>query len=321
MRVKYNTLSQVIGMNNNTIQLPRNSIHDAYILRFSMHFLNETSQPITPTIKESLRSITEINVTSDSIRTHYNINGYDGALLGARIQKCQTSNYILDKVLPTVQPDGTLELDFTLYLDEGDIVAAAHNNLELRVLFADTTSEGLRQINSSCTVTIIERICTTAELYARYGGKDLIATAEPKVTGFDCDVPASSEFTGFFELQPGCLLCGAVVEFANARNIMPSQIGLLRTVPDRVELAKADYETMRAINEVAYQTKFPEGIAVMNYGTQWQDNGVGKDGWSFSKGDILFAAKTTEPTKARYITIEKMVNIPLYKSQFKFTEY
>ena len=321
MRVKYNTLSQVVSMNNNTVQLPRNSIHDAYVLHFNLHFLNESDKPITPTIKETLRSINEINVTSDSIRTHYNINGYDAALLSARIQKHLTNNHILEKVLPTVQPDASLELDFSLYLDEGDIVAAAHNNLELRILFADTTSEGLRQINSSCMVTIIERICTTAELYARYGGQSLIATAEPKVTGFDCDVPASSEFTGFYELQPGCLLCGSVVDFSNSKNVMPDMVGLLRTVPDRVELAKVDYKTMRAINEVAFQTTFPLGVIHMNYGTQWQDNGVGKDGWSFSKGDILFAARTTEPTKARYITLEKMVNIPLYKSQFKFTEY
>lgn len=321
MRTKYTTLSQKINQDVTSLNLPRNSIHDAYILKFKMTLTNETESSITPTIKEVLDGITELSVISDSTRAHYsNLTGYDLALLGARMQKCQTNN-VLGKTYKAIPAGETVPDEFVLYLDEGDIVAVAHNALELRCVFADVLSNGLTVSDASLTITIIEKLCTTAELMAKYG-EDLRAVAEPKVYTITADVPANSEFSGCVDIPTSTLLKGAIIQLTPTGGTMPTNVGLLRTVPDRVELMNMDFATHRALDEVIYQTTFPEGVLNLDYGTQWQDNKVGKDGWSFAKADVQFAMKNAAQTKVRYISLETLVDTALYmQSGIKFTEY
>lgn len=59
----------------------------------------------------------------------------------------------------------------------------------------------------------------------------------------------------------------------------------------------------------------------MDFSTQWQANGKGKNGWSYAKGDIQLAAKTNAELSVRYISLESMVNTAVYDQAVPFTEY
>lgn len=321
MRVKYSTHPQEINHDTKTLNLARTSIHDAYALKFTITTVNETGSSVTRSIAGTLGAIRNIELLSDSNRKHYGLSGMDLALLNARIRKTQTNSplNIADKTLANEE---TCTDEFVLYLDEGDIVAVAHTNLELHIEFAERTAEGLTVADASCTVTVIERLCTQAELFAKYG-EDLRAVAEPKVYSIEKEVPACTDFVGVLDVPTTTLLKGGILNIqpVGGSLVMPSRVGLLRTVPDRVELMNMDYVTHRALDETIYQTTFPEGVLNFNFGTQWQDNGVGKDGWSFSRGDVQIALRSEAGLKLRYTSIESLVDTALYGAAYKYTEY
>ena len=310
-----------------TLNLPRNSVHDAYILRFDMKIANGGSSEYKIDIRKVLESIDEIKLVTDSIRVHYALNGYDLALLNAKIQKVQT-NDILTREDVTIPAGKSADYSFCLYLDEGDIVAVAHNNVELSVSF---NGEGLGSditiASASCTVTLKETIYSTAQLQELYGAswENIV---EPKVYALTSTCAGNTEFSGFMDLPTGTLLRGAIIEFkpadatASTEGTYPKQVGLLRTVPDRVELGKVDWDTHRMVDEIIHQTVFPKGIWIYDYGTQWQSNRIGKDVWSFAKGDIQIAAFTNGvEQKVRYISLESMVDTSIYSQNFPFTTY
>lgn len=326
MRVKYTTIAQVIDENVNTINLPRTSIHDAYALKFTMKYLNDTGAARTPTRENLLEAIQEIVLTSDSSRIHYWVNGLQLAKLNARIHKYQCEP-VLFKPTGVIANNAHFEETFVLYLDEGDIVATAHNNLELRVIFKPKTADGIRVVNASCVVTIIEQLCTQTELFAKYGN-DLRGVAEPKVTVKKVTAHATTDLYPIIDIPTQTLLRGCILTFSpviapeeGEGDGMPASTGILRLVPDRVELENIDWATHRAINEITYQTKFPENMVLWNFGTQWQSNGVGKDGWSFNKHDVEIAARLSRDTNVEYISLESLVDTALYSANVAFTEY
>ena len=312
-RRKYSLLSQTISDSNHVVNLPRSSIHDGYELKFSMRLTNTSGASATPLITDVLNAITEISLVSDSVRNHYSLNGLDLARLNYRVDKV---NKVLDKTYEALANDAYVDTDFVLYLDEGEILAIAHTNLELKVLFGSTAGTGIDISNAKCEIGLIEEICSEAELKARYGD-EYQRLAEPKVYALTATCDANTEFVGFMDLPTGTLLKGAMLTFTTD----PTLVGLLRTVPDRVELMKQEWTMARAIDEYIYGTTHPAHIVSMDFGVQWQANGVGKDGWSFSKGDIQLAAKTSSSTTVRYVSIEQIVSIDLYKKSYAFTTY
>ena len=326
-RNKETTLSQKIIMGSvGTLNLPRNSVHDAYILRFDMKIANASSSAYTIDIRKVLESIEEIKLVTDSIRVHYALNGYDLALLNAKIQKVQT-NDILTREDVTIAAGKSADYTFCLYLDEGDIVAVAHNNVELSVSFnGEGLGDDITIASASCTVTLKETIYSSAQLTELYG-ESWEMIVEPKVYALTWTCAGNTEFTGFGDLPTGTLLRGAIIEFkpsdatSTDKGTYPKQVGILRTVPDRVELGKVDWETHRMEDEIIYQTVFPEGIFIYDYGTQWQSNKIGKDAWSYAKSDIQLAALSTVEQKVRYISLESLVNTTLYSQNFAFTTY
>lgn len=328
MRNKLSVFSQPITKGGvDTLNLPRNSVHDAYILRFNINVKNGTTGSITPTPKDILDAITEIRVVTDSTRVHYDITGHDLALLNSLIQVNSTEPFI-DKTLSAIAANGTDNYEFCLYLDEGDIIATAHTNVELTVKFAGTTTKGLTVTGAECLLTIKESLYSQAELLAKYG-EGLARAAEPKVYVQTAKCNGNTEFSGFFDLPTGTLLRKALLLITNSTGTLPDQIGILRTNPDRVELNKEDFKTHIELDQIIYRTKLPykhvagtslSAAYVIDYGTQWQSNGIGKNGWSFAKGDIQLAAKTTADQNVRYISIESMVNTSVYPAAL-FTEY
>lgn len=320
-RNKESTIAQPISMSNSTLNLPRNSVHDAYILRFNLTVTNESAGAYVPKIKDVLKkAITDIRLVTDSVRVHYALNGYDLALLNSRIQKTQ-ANDVLGMEFEEIPAGEHVDLSFCLYLDEGDIIAPAHNNVELTVQFGGEIDNGIVVAMASCLVTLKETIYTAAQLVSLYG-EQWERVVEPKVYALTDDCAGNTEFSGFMDLPTGTLLRGAVIDFEPADGkTYPELVGLLRTVPDRVELGKVDWQTHRAEDEIIYETVFPEGTWIYDFGTQWQSNRVGKDGWSFAKGDIQLAAKSEVKQNVRYISLESLVNVALYKQTYAFTTY
>lgn len=328
MRNKLSVFSQPITKGGvDTLNLPRNSVHDAYILRFTVGVSNGTSASITPTPKDILDAIGEIRLVTDSTRVHYDITGHDLALLNALMQVNSTDPFI-DQTLDAVAAGETANYEFCLYLDEGDIIATAHSNVELTVKFGDKTNMGLTITRAECLLTIKESLYSAQELVAKYG-EGLATAAEPKVYVQTAKCGANTEFSGFFDLPTGTLLRKAMLYVTNSTGKLPEQIGILRTNPDRVELNKEDFKTHIELDQIIYRTKLPYEFVedsklaaayVIDYGTQWQSNGIGKNGWSYAKGDIMLAAKTPVDINVRYISIESMVNTAVYPPTL-FTEY
>jgi len=312
-RRKYSILSQTITDSVHVANLPRTSIHDGYALKISMRLTNTSGASATPMIADILSAITEISLVSDSVRNHYALNGLDLARLNYRVDRV---NKVLDMTYSALANDAYVDTAFVLYLDEGEILAIAHTNLELKVLFGSTAGTGIDISNAKCEIELIEEICSEAELKARYGEK-YEKLAEPKVYALSATCDANTEFTGFLDLPTGTLLKGAMLTFSAD----PSMFGLLRTVPDRVELMKQDWTIARWLDELIYGTTLPVHVVNMDFGVQWQANGVGKDGWTYSKGDIQLAAKTSSSTTVRYVSIEQIVDIDLYKKTYAFTTY
>ena len=327
MRNKLSVFSQPISKGGvDTLNLPRNSVHDAYILRFNIRVHNGKTESITPTPKDILDAIAEIRLVTDSTRVHYDITGHDLAILNALMQKNNTHPFI-DQTLDAVAANADKEYEFCLYLDEGDIIATAHTNVELTVHFKDESSMGLTVTSAQCLLTIKESLMSQAELVAKYG-EGLKNAAEPKVYIQTTKCNGNTEFSGFFDLPTGTLLRKGILYITN-NGKLPDQIGILRTNPDRVELNKEDFLTHIELDQIIYGTELPykyvkdselAAVYVIDYGTQWQSNGIGKNGWSFAKGDIMLAAKTPADMNVRYLSIESMVNTSVYPANL-FTEY
>lgn len=324
MRVKINTISQVINRSNPAMSLPNTSIHDAYALKFRMKVKNSWGAAVTPDMADVLKAIEQIVLTTDSTKVNYSLSGLDLARRNA-MSSANGTDRVIDRTFASLADAASVDVSFVLYLDEGDIIASAHDQIELKVAFLQNVKEGtgtdagkkIELVDPECKLTIVERIPTTAEFYAEYGPK-LELVAEPKVYAITATCPANTEFTDIMDLPTGTLLGGAMIHFEGGT---PDLVGLIRTTPDRIELEKIDWDTMRAIDERRFRTKIPAGLINFDYGVQWQSNGVGKDGWSFSKGDVKLAAKTGTALTIRYLSLEKIVNTDVYDARHSFTQY
>lgn len=304
-RIKLNTLSEKINKSVPAIQLPRTSIHDAYALKIALSVTNGTAGSVTPTAAEALAAVESIVLTSDSTRVHYSLNGMDLARRNAIFGNSDVDK-VIEKTFSAIAADGTDTLSFVLFMDEGDILAIAHDSLELKVTFGSAVGD-LTLTAAEVTITIIEKIPTQAELVSLYG-ENLEYVAEPKVYAITQSISANTEFTGVLDIPTGTLLTGAMMYFTTA----PQQVGVLQTVPDRVELIKIDWDTMRSIDERKFKTDSVTGMITLDYGSQWYDNAMGVPGWTYNKGDRQVAVKSADATTLRYVSFERMVDIAAY---------
>ena len=298
MRAKINTISQTINKNNPAINLPHTTIHDAYIMSFTMVLKNNSVSLITPDIENVLKSIEQFVITSDGTNGHASLNGIDLAAHAG-------TDRVIDRTLDSISSDATQEVKFKLFFDEGDILGAAHDSLEMKITFLDEVlnTEGLEIVSATVRISIIELIPEGTELIARYG-QNLELLAEPKVYVITQGCAGNSEFTGFMDLPTGTLQRGAMLHFST----VPEQVGVLKMVPDRTELLKVDFDVLRSIDERKFGCAVPEGIVTFDYGHQISCNNIGLLGWNWSKGDVQIAAKTEASTTLRYVSYEHVVN-------------
>lgn len=312
MYSKYRTINQTLSLINTRIDLPRDAVIDQIIMKISVTAANaNTTDDYTGTNEALLRAIQEIRVVSDGSTVHYALSGADVALLNRYNSKSGFAP-ALGTAITVVKSDNAT---FTYYLrlDEGDILAAAKDSLEMRIVVNPAITSDVTISALTCTVTLVENVLSPEEFVATYG-PNLEYAAEPKVYALSVPVTASSELTNVLDLPTGSLARAGLLQFIDpatglAGSVDPTAIGLINTSPDRREVLHVDFPTLQAINTSEYDlgAALP-GVALLNYGKDVTNDGFGLRGWRFTKGDWQIAAKGANAATLRYVCLEHVVN-------------
>lgn len=312
MYSKIRTLSETLNLNRTAINLPRDGVLDALILRVQMKIHNGDTDPWVGTIFDLLKGLEEIRVISDGTVVHYSLSAQDVAVLNAYDGKYGDKAPLSSAV--TIAADAVYNLDVPLILNEGDILAVAKDSLELRVNWNTSPITDLAVTESKIIVTETINIPTPEELIGMYGGGFEMA-AEPKVYALSASVAASTELSPCLDLPTGTLLRRAILRTSGA----PDSVGLIVTAPDRREMLSCDYVTLRAMQGYMYTVAGapPANTAVLDYGASVAADGFGLRGWRYTKGDYVLAMKAAAPITLRYISCEHVVNT----AHFEAAEY
>lgn len=311
MYSKYRTLNQVLSLINTRIDLPRDAVIDQLILKIGVTVGNAGQAAYAGTNEAVLRAIQEIRVVSDGSTVHYALSAADIALLNAYNSKAGFAPALGGPV--AIDAAGSATLTYYLRLDEGDILAASKDSLEMKLVVNPTITEDVKITDLTCTVTLVENVLSPQEFISTYG-PNLEYAAEPKVYALSVPVTASSELTNVLDLPTGSLARAGMLQFINpatglAGGVDPTAIGLINTSPDRREVLHVDFPTLQAINTSEYDlgAALP-GVALLNYGKDVTNDGFGLRGWRFTKGDWQIAAKGANAATLRYVCLEHVVN-------------
>lgn len=311
MYSKYRTLNQTLSLINTRIDLPRDAVIDQLILKVVATVANAGQVAYAGTNEAILRAIQEIRVVSDGSTVHYALSAADIALLNAYNSKAGFAPALGGPV--AIDAAGSETLTYYLRLDEGDILAASKDSLEMKIVVNPTISADVTITALTATVTLVENVLSPEEFVATYG-PNLEYAAEPKVYALSAPVTASSELTNVLDLPTGSLARAGMLQFINpatglAGGVDPTAIGLINTSPDRREVLHVDFPTLQAINTSEYDlgAALP-GVALLNYGKDVTNDGFGLRGWRFTKGDWQIAAKGANAATLRYVCLEHVVN-------------
>lgn len=317
MYSKYRTLNQVLSLINTRIDLPRDAVIDQLILKVVATVANAGVEAYAGTNEAILRAIQEIRVVSDGSTVHYALSGADIALLNAYNSKAGFAPALGGPV--AIDGGGNATLTYYLRLDEGDILAASKDSLEMKIVVNPALAEGVTISALTCTVTLVENVLSPEEFVATYG-PNLEYAAEPKVYALSVPVTASTELTNVLDLPTGSLARAGLLQFIDpatglAGSVDPTAIGLINTSPDRREVLHVDWATLQAINMAEYDgvivppaTVPLPGVALLNYAKDVTNDGYGLRGWRFTKGDWQLAARTANAATLRYVCLEHVVN-------------
>lgn len=302
MFVQESTKSQELNKSTPSVELGVTSIHDAYMLEFSITAKNETGAAATPTMAQVLGAIEQINVKSDNSRDHYALSGMDIARRNAmRTPYGLTSRY-LDKTFSEVADDASFTANFVMTLNEGDIVALQHNNITLKASLASQIADDFNITGYTIKPTVIELIPQTKEDIIGKYGENFEYALEPKVYSIEKKCPANTEFVDFADLPTSALLQGAMMHWSTA----PSQFGLVQVAPARMEITRLNWLTARYKDSMKFGTEMPANVTYFDYASEWTMNSLGKDGRTFNRGDYRFAANSAVETTMRLVSFEQM---------------
>lgn len=315
MYSKYRTLSTALSLTNTTVNLPRDAVIDQIVLKLAVTVANASeSVAYAGTNEAILRAIQEIRVVSDGSTVHYALSGADVAILNNYNSKYGIAPAI-DSAANVAVSTSTV---FTYYLrlDEGDILAANKDSLEIKIVVNPAIATDVTISALTGTITIVENVLTPQEFVESYGA-NLEYAAEPKVYALQATVNSSSEITDVLDLPTGSLMRGGILQFMTgglAGSVDPTTVGLIVTSPDRRELLNIDWGTLRAINASEYDVNggAPAGVALINYAKDVTADGYGLRGWRFTKGDYQIVAKTSNAATLRYISLEHVVNSAVF---------
>jgi len=317
MYSKIRTLSDQINLNRTSINLPKDAVIDAIVLKVNMNIANGGASAWNGTGLDALGAVSEVRVISDGSTVHYALNGKDIAILnaygglfgGAPVwsQAC------------TVNAGANADFEFVLVLNEGDILAVTKDSLELKATFNTTLAADVTVTACTITASIVENVYTPQEFVGVYGA-NLEGAAEPKVYALTQSIAANTELTGVLDLPTGTLHRRGVMCFMDAAgvygNANPGAVGLIVTSPDRREMLNVDFPTLRGIANYKYCVNgaAPPGCAVFNYGEEVTNDPYGLRGWRWSKGDYQIGVKTANAGNLRYISCEHVVNTKAFEA-------
>lgn len=314
MYSKYRTLSDVLTLANTSIDIPRDAVVDQIVAKFAIKVKNAGTGTYNGVAESLLRAIQEIRVISDGSTVHYAVSAADAAILNAYNSKNGFAPDLEEAISLTSAEEKTFT--YTVRLDEGDILAASKNSLEMKIVVNPTITADVSITALTGTVSIVENVMTPAEMLNTYG-PTLEYRAEPKVYCLSAGVTASSEITSVLDLPTGALGRAGVLQFMTgglAGGADPSKVGLIVTSPDRRELLNIDWATLRALNASEYDLggAAPGGVVLINYAKDVTADGYGLRGWRYTKGDYQVVAKTDAPATLRYICLEHVVNTGVF---------
>lgn len=301
------TLSEKITYTNKTIDLPRDAVIDAILLRCNIVLSNAGASAWNGTYEDVLKAIREVRVVSDGNNIHYALTGLDIAIM----------NYY-DSASKSVNPDEAVSIgagasatfEVLLTLDAGDIIALEKDSLKLTVVFETSiaTDVTLDTNNSYVEITLEEDVYAPDE--------EIELSGEPKVYAIEKSFATLGEFAEVLELPVETLLHRAFLVFrdntgARSDNI-DEKYGIIQTSPERIELYNIGYNTARLYDKEEYNLDAPlTGVSVLDYGEEVTKDGLGIRAWRVNKGDLQLALKTSANGTVRYISHEFVVDTEL----------
>jgi len=316
MYSKYRTLSQTLSLINTRMDLPRDAVIDQLILKMAVTVANASAENAYAGTNEAiLRAIQEIRVVSDGSTVHYALSGADIALLNKYNSKTGFAPALGTAI--AVEKSKSANLTYYLRLDEGDILAASKDSLEMKIVVNPAVATDVTISALTCTVTLVENVLSPEEFITSYG-PNLEYAAEPKVYALSVPVVASTELTSVLDLPTGSLARAGILQFIApatglAGRVDPTAIGLINTSPDRREVLHVDFPTLQAINVSEYDLGAAlSGVAMLNYAKDVTNDGYGLRGWRFTKGDWQVAARTANAATLRYVCLEHVVNTGVF---------
>ena len=311
MYSKKRTLSQKIDLTNRKLDLPRDAVIDAILLKCSLTVTNtDGANAFNGTMQDILDVLKEIRVVSDGNNIHYSLTGTDVAFINFVENQGKAVN---PDTSVSINPSTSSTFNFLLMLDAGDILALTKDSLELSVEFKDyVDANSVVSVDSAeIKITIEENVFTVAEFASTYGA-NLEFAAEPKIYAREKKFSASNELVEVMELPVGTLLRRAYLTFRDTNDARSDSIvdkyGLIITTPDRRELYAIDYATAREYQKLMFLTDLPTGAVVLDYGAEITNDTYGIRAWKFNKGDYQLAVKATAEGVLRYISHEYVVN-------------
>jgi hypothetical protein len=311
---KKRTLQDYFTLTSRKIDLPRDAVLDGVYLRGVVTLNNGAASEFTGLKSDILKAIKEIRIVSDGNNVHYSLNGLDAAIMNYYDTKGVAENP--DEVI-TVGASSSKEFNFTLLLDEGDIIAVTKDSLEMSVSCETEITSDVTISAFTGKVTVNENIFTPGEFVETYG-QNMEMVAEPKVTIFEKSFDASEELRESLDLPTGTLLRRAFFvakdDSGTRAGVSPGKLGIVATTPDRRELYSVDWETFRDHNRFNQEVSAPiDGVALIDYGAEITSDIFGLRGWKYNKGDYQAAVKSASSGKVRYISCEYVVNTAAFE--------
>lgn len=304
MYSKLRTLDRTITLVNTQVELPRDAVLDAVILRVDLTVANAGVAPWDSTGLGVLAALQEVRIVSNGNTVHYALNGQDIAILNA-----YDGNYGAGAVYTqavTVPDADDVNLQYVLVLNQGDILAVTKDALDLRVVFNTQLAADVTVTAATVNVTLSEDVYLVDEFVQTFGA-NLEFAAEPKVYALTTNVAANTEMTGVLDLPTGTLQRRGLLLFTGAA---PGRVGLIVTTPDRREVFNADYLTIkgmeafkRSCNGVA-----PPNAVMLDYAAEVAADGLGLRGWRHTKSDYQLGLRIAAASELRYISMEHVVN-------------
>lgn len=317
MYSKIRTLTDEITLAKTRIELPRDAVIDQIFIKFTAKIKNNGAAEWSGKLENILKAIEEIRVVSDGSTVHYALSAVDVAILN----KFNSPNGFAPDLAETITLAADAEVDksFVLKLDEGDILAAAKDNLEMKVIMG-TIATDISFVSLMGEVSIVENVLSPEEMLQNYGGA-LEFAAEPKVYALSEKINVSTDLQSALDLPTGSLHRAAVLCFVGDNGLVggadPGKIGLINTSPDRREVLNVDWETLRAFNASEHDLNGagPAGVVLVNYAKDVTADGFGLRAWRFTKGDWQIAAKSANAATMRYICLEHVTNTAVFDAQ------